>query len=171
MTTIGALIAIYIALFFTNKEHIKEVSENHFYKINLLHDLVGILYEILGSIRISIRIQNQHTQDNKDYESLKIKFEGFKYWADRISQINSNIYVPPEIRDAISMFLHQGVKPITFNEFANDKDFVETTVFLHLDRVIESQYMTADKDLSIMKFLGKVQNTKNSILNLLSKNV
>lgn len=164
-TIIGTVIALYIAAFFTNKERIKSIQENHHYKISLLHDLEGILTEISRAIHIAIRREKGHDSSN-DNKILQENLESFTYWSSRITNINLNIYAPPEIRDAVSMILHQGVKPITFNGSSIYKDFVQNTVLNILHRIIDSPYMRNDKDSSVQHFLNMVTSTRDDIVKL-----
>jgi protoheme ferro-lyase len=162
-TIIGTVIALYIASLFTNNDRIKNIQENHHYKISLLHDLEGILTEILRAIQISIRKENGKEFQPNDNLTLQENLNSFTYWASRITSINSNTYVPPYIRDAVSMLLHQGVKPITFNGSASSKKFVQTTVLHILERIIDSSYMGDDKDPSVQHFLKMVISTRDNI--------
>lgn len=167
-TIIGTIIAIYIAVIYANRERNKSIRENSHYKISLLHDLEGMLGEIFKAVHISIRRENGDISDN-DHITLQDSVESFTYWASRISNINSNVYVPPEIRDIVSMFLHQGIKPITFNGTAAMKQFTQTTVFDLIDRITESPYMMHDKDRNVQHFRNMVKDTRKSIERLYSE--
>jgi hypothetical protein len=151
-----------------DKEHldkkIKTEQENRIYKISLLHDLSGIIMAIYQTVHYF------KTRGEQDIENLqkviKSNSETFQYWADRITSINSNTYVPADIRSTVSMFLHQGIKPISWPDSALDYNFLQTTVLNDLDRILDSDYMKNDQDPSVKHYLQIANNSRNFLLKL-----
>lgn len=143
-----------------NEKLEKSQEENHIYKVSLLHDLDSMLMSVYSSIATFGNKEAGTISEGESIESQHQFMEDYIYWSNRISTINSNTYVPAEIRSSVSMLLHQGIKPITSPASVLKYDFLKKTLFNILDRIIESKYMTEDKDKEIQRRLKSIQQIK-----------
>lgn len=138
----------------------KSQEENYIYKVSLLHDLDSMLMTVYNSLA-TFGNEKAGTISENDSEESQAQFnDDYIYWSNRISTINSNTYVPAEIRSSVSMLLHQGIKPISTPESILKYGFLDKTLFHILDRIIESDYMTKDKDVEIQRRLKSIREIK-----------
>ncbi len=144
-----------------NEKERKSQEENHIYKVSLLHDLDSMLMSVCNSISTYGNKEAGTISETESKESQRQFIDDYIYWSNRISTINSNTYVPAEIRSSVSMLLHQGIKPITSPGSVLKYDFLKKTLFDILDRIIESEYMTEDEDKEIQRRLKSIQQIKS----------
>jgi len=146
----------------------KIIEENQVYKVSLLHDLDGIVMSIYQTLSYAkekkARILKPSLRKIIEYHS-----EEYKYWAERISSINTNTYVPAKIRSKVSMLLHQGIKPIYSPEIALKYDFLEKTFINLLNDILNSDYMVKDSDPSVKHYLKGVISARDLLLTLKTK--
>lgn len=157
-----------------DKEHldkkIKTEEENRIYKISLLHDLSGIIMAIYQTLNDEQAKTDENKVIKPDMKKI-IEFhaEEYRYWSERISVINTNTYVPAEIRDTVSILLHEGIKPIYSPSFALKYDFLEKVFLNHLDKILGSDYVLKDNDASVQHYLKSIQTSRDLLLTLKSK--
>ena len=173
LSTIGsAYFSSFAITYGKNNQRNKEISENYFYKINLLVNVESVLTTILQAqsqqIRI-IRLPNSVNQDQLN-NTIKAILDDYKYWSDQIKTFNENVFAPAEIRSMVSLLLHQGVKPITTISWSLDERFINDTVMRYFDRIINSDYFQKDKDSDVLHYLNMVTNSKEMILKNIEKN-
>jgi hypothetical protein len=167
----GIFLATYMALWIMNRDRIKSIEENAVYKVSLLHDLSSLTHAIIQPL-LSQKIKRKKDPEEiitpklNEQKLFEAHIEEFKYWASRIQAINSNTYVPPLVRDTVSMLLHQGIKPIVYPDFSLSKDFVNDTFLRFLDKIIFSEYISLDKDPSVRNFLNNVKTARKLLLKL-----
>lgn len=141
----------------------KEEIENRFYKIDLLANLISELFVIRQSLWEQLFLKNKHTDEKEFYKRINDLKDNFGYWSDRITTLNSNTYVPPDIRNAVRMFTHQAIKSIDSADMPLRYDFLEKTVFTYVDFIIDSEYVKNDMDNSIQKFREDIMKSKQDI--------
>jgi len=145
------------------RESGKSDTENRFYKLDLLPNLSSLLDSIFQVLIHRKTLELGLENEEKFKEIVKAQYDEFGYWADRITNINSNTYVPPEIRNTVRMLLHQSIKPITYSDSAFIGDFLEKTVFYYVDKIIDSEYIKNDHDESVKTFRSHVVQSRQSI--------
>ncbi len=145
------------------RESGKSNTENKFYKLDLLANLSSLLLPIFQVLTHRQSFEQGLESDEEFKKNVKSLYDEFGYWADRITNINSNTYVPPEIRNTVRMLLHQAIKPITYSESAFVEDFLEKTVFYYVDKIIDSDYIKNDQDESVKNFRAHVVQSRQSI--------
>lgn len=145
------------------RESGKSDTENKFYKLDLLPNLSSLLLPIFQVLIHRQSFEQGLESDDEFKKNVKSLYDEFGYWADRITNINSNTYVPPEIRNTVRMLLHQAIKPITYPESAFVEDFLEKTVFYYVDKIIDSDYIKNDQDESVKDFRAHVVQSRQSI--------
>ncbi len=145
------------------RESGKSDTENKFYKLDLLPNLSSLLLPIFQVLMHRQSFEQGLESDEEFKKNVKSMYDEFGYWADRITNINSNTYVPPEIRNTVRMLLHQAIKPITYSESAFVEDFLEKTVFYYVDKIIDSDYIKNDQDESVKDFRAHVVQSRQSI--------
>jgi len=167
-SVLGLWIATYIAIWLINQNRKKNIEENYVYKIQLLTNLESALHSIWNVLFYAKSNSVDETND-KLRTVIKQSEEDFQYWTSRINLANQNTYVPPKIRDLVSMLIHQGVKAIYDPNMAIEyPDFLDRVVFLYLDKIIDSKYM-AQSDETVDHFLNMVKESRNSLANLIMK--
>lgn len=144
----------------------KYEQENKFYKVELLANLISMLLCIKQALHQQLRYQSGHINEKEFGESMKNIYADYGYWSDRITNINSNTYAPPEIRNSVRMMIHQAVKSINYSSFALKYDFLEKVIFSYVDFIIDSEYVKTDNDSMIQKFRTNIIEDKQTILNL-----
>lgn len=147
----------------------KTEEENRVYKISLLHDLDGIVMSIYQTLNQAKTKDDEEKIIKTDLKKIiEYHSEEYKYWADRITSINANTYVPAQIRSTVSMLLHQGIKPIYSPEMALEYDFLEKTFLNLLDKILVSDYITKDSDSNVQKFVENVKTARGLLTTLTS---
>ena len=97
---------------------------------------------------------------------FQLKKKDFQYWADRITSINSNTYVPADIRSTVSMLLHQGIKPIITPSLALQGDYLEKTFTNILNKILNSDYMVEKGESYIKERLESLKKSRDLIFKL-----
>jgi len=148
------------------KESEKSDVENRFYKLDLLPNIESLLMAIHFTL-VAKKNFDKGLLEEKDFEkTIKGQYDEFGYWADRITNINSNTCVPPDIRNIVRMMLHQSIKPITFSGIAFVDDFLERTVFYYVDKIVDSDYIKNDSDANVKQYRLHILQNKQSIVDL-----
>ena len=158
---IGVFLGTFIAIWLVNRDRIKNVEEQHVYKVDLLHNLSSLV------ISVQQGLFHAKTSGNSPSEIMEFadnKINDYKYWANLILDVNNNVHVPPKIRDSVSMFLREGIKPLTSIMTASqDSTFVDTTFLERLDRIIDSDFLSKDNDDSVKHFLKTVRDSRKIV--------
>lgn len=142
----------------------KEEIENRFYKVNLLAHLISGLSCIRQALSRQLVFKNKHIDEQGLLQNINGLRDDFGYWSDRITTLNSNTYVPPDIRNAVGMFTHQAIKSIDPSDMPLRYKFLEMTVFNYVDFIIDSDYVKNDTDSTIQKFRSDIIKEKQAIL-------
>lgn len=142
----------------------KEEIENRFYKVNLLANLISGLSCIRQALSRQLVFKNKHIDEQGLLQNIKNLKEDFGYWSDRITTLNSNTYVPPDIRNAVGIFTHQAIKSIDTSDMPLRYEFLEMTVFNYVDFITDSDYVKNDTDSTIQKFRSDIIKEKQAIL-------
>lgn len=170
ISTTGVFISTCIAIWFVNKDRIKTKEENHSYKISLLINLQSLCHDVNWTT-FSFRAQDEVPRDNFDGVTIKEEmYRDFQYWGSLIQARNTNTYVPVHIRDAVSMLLHQGSKPISEATIPPSEHMLETTFVNPLSRIIDSDYFRLDSDKTVQQLLKDVKDDRDKIQLLLKDN-
>ena len=165
-STLGVWIATYIAVWLLNQNRMKNIEENHIYKIQLLTNLESTLHTI-RSVLYYAKTNNSETDANDKLTNIvKQSADDFQYWTSRINLINQNSSVPPKIRDSVNMLIHQAIKAI-YEPYLSikDPDFLNIVLFLELDSILDSSYMIQNDD-SVNRVLKMVKKSRNDLANL-----
>ena len=164
-STLGVWIATYIAIWLINQNRVKNIEENHVYKIQLLTNLESTLHTI-WSIIFYAKTHSEDDDREKLITTIKQSAEDFQYWTSRINLINQNTHVPPKIRDMVNMLIHQGIKAI-YEPFMSmkDPDYLDRVLFLYLDNIIDSEYMV-QSDETVNHYGKMVKDSRTRLANL-----
>lgn len=164
MTSIGGiLLATYITVWLINQNRNRGIGENYFYKVKLLGEIQSMLHDVNHVLPKIIREQNSEKLDGTKITNLqKSGMESFKHDKHRIELINSNTFVPADIRADVQMLLENVIKPIEFPSAI--PDVVESTLLSRLDKVIDSEYFTKNQDDHVQKMLKDVQEWRQKIM-------
>jgi hypothetical protein len=149
----GLFVGTFIAIWLVNRDRNKRLEENHDYKEWLLANLQGVIMAVHASIF-------NYGTGRKGDELVQLIQSGkddFDYWKGQIEKINFNPLVPIQIRSTVTMFLHQGEKPLLGPSFVfleNDNGhFLKRTFLDLLDKIIHTPYIQNDKDMEIQRLL------------------
>jgi len=146
------------------RESEKVDTENRFYKLNLLPNIQSLMSPIQQSMSSKWSLEEDEEKDHAKYnQNIKLHLEEYGYWADRIININSNTYVPPEIRDSVRLLVHQAIKPISFNYHVFEDDFLEKTVFNYVLKILESNYIKNDLELDVKNTCANIMQQINGM--------
>ena len=164
---IGVFIGTYIATWLINQNRTRRIEENYFYKISLLADIQNILHDV--SCVLS-EIKYEKTSGKMDAAKIaklqKSGAEAFEYHKSQIEVINSNTFVPADIRAAVKLLVEQGIKSITVpSGYSGAQEIVvRRTLLRHLNRVIDSKYFTKDRDEDVQKMLKEVREYRKQVI-------
>lgn len=169
----GVFLGTYIALWLIIQSKTKKIEENYFYKISFLVNVQGILSSI-QQMNSNLKIgEKLGTIDIEKIENIrKSLYDEFEYWKKQLEKNNSNTSVSAGIRTQVDLFIHQGIKPISFanQDLKLQKQMVENTLLDPLSRLIDSKYFTADKDSQVKHYLKQVVKWRNMIIDSVTLN-
>ncbi|MEX2193034.1 MAG: hypothetical protein WD717_06615 [Nitrosarchaeum sp.] len=153
-SVVGLFVGTFIAIWLINRDRNKRLEENHNYKEWLLVNLQGVIMAVQQSVF------NYGTRRKEDdiIKIINLCKEDFDYWKGQIEKINFNPLVPIKIRSTVTMFFHQGVKPLLNPNmvFLEDGLFLKRTFLDLLDKIIHTSYIHNDKDAEIQRLLKMV---------------
>lgn len=153
----GVFVGTFIAIWLINRDRNKRLEENHDYKVWLLANLQGVILAVHASI-FNYAAGKKNDDLVRIINSCK---DDFDYWKGQIEKINFNPMVPIKIRSTVTMFFHQGVKPLLSPSLVfvgDDASFLKTTFLDLLDKIIHTPYIKNDKDAEIKHFLKMVDD-------------
>ncbi|MHB8545156.1 MAG: hypothetical protein ACYDAJ_00105 [Nitrosotalea sp.] len=169
-STLGVWIATYIAIWLINQNRVKNIEENHVYKIQLLTNLESTLHTIWSTLFYA-KTNFDDDSGDKLLTVIKQSTEDFQYWTSRINLINQNTHVPPQIRDHVNMLIHQGIKAIGQPYMSiQDPDYLDRVLFLYLDNIIDSEYII-QSDETINHYRKMVKKLRIRLAGLIIRNV
>ena len=156
----GVFLGTYIAAWLINQNRTRRIEENYFYKVSLLVDMQSILHDVNHTLsKIKYEKAHEKMDAHKIVELQKSGAEAFEYHKSQIEIINSNTFIPADIRAAVMLLVEQGIKSITVpSGYSGVQEIVvRRTLLRHLNRVIDSKYFTKDRDEDVQKMLKEVK--------------
>ena len=158
----GVFLGTFIAAWLINRDRTKNIEEQHVYKVDVLHNLDGIVLAVQRGLHEAMtKVDTADViQKTVDYQ-----IDEYKYWANLIRNVNTNSYIPSTIRIAMELFLREGIKPLTSVWTASkDKEFVKTTMLNRLDQFIDSDFVSKDNDKTVQHYLKNVKESRNLLV-------
>lgn len=163
----GVFLGTFIAVWLINRDHTKNIEEQQVYKVDVLHNLDGIVLAVQQGLHAAITRVDTADAIQK---TVNYQIDEYKYWANLIRNANTNSYIPPTVRIAMELFLREGIKPLTSVWTASkDKEFVNTTMLNRLNQFIDSDFVSKDNDKSVQHYLENVQKSRNLLIKTIGK--
>ena len=142
---IGVFLGTYIALWLVNQNHTRKIEENYFYKVSLLTHLERILLVVNVYDECIDSIRRKAGPESTSRGLLVWYSRNVEDHQSRIEAINSNAFVPADIRASVESMMH-AVKPVRISEVNDVKTepLIGNNLLCPLDKVINSEYFTDD---------------------------
>ena len=156
MTSIGGVfLGTFIALWLINQNRTRRIGEAYFYKMQLLANLHSLLQE-MSIFFDDIKMMNDKERNwNEVNRRMEIGRKDFKNHVLEIKSINSNDFIPADIRTSVNLLLQHGEKSFgairTVKE--NQRLWVKQFLLRHLDNVLQSDYFAADGSDDVQNLL------------------
>lgn len=159
------LIGLFIALLFANHERNKRITENHFYKTNILWHIDPVL----RIVALHFRQQQTGGSNESDGGLGENKGDGmvrdplaseYKYHRGRIEALNANTYVPADIRTIVFRLMQAVDNTLVQYRPARifDNPDADMRQMLKVFDLLEGyEYFTTDRDPSVREMWGRVK--------------
>ena len=164
MTSItGVFLGTFIAVWLVNRDHTRMIKEVFFHKTHVLECIESMLFDMnqfYGKSYEDNEIDNTKKTKILEYDRNVIVIDH----RQQIKIINSNVFIPIDIRFNVKSFLCQGITFIRFfsKPSGEEKQHLETA-FGFLDSVTDSKYFKDEKDKEIQTGLERVKNLKSQL--------
>ena len=171
VSAIVGLLGLFIALWLTNRERNKKISENHFYKLQILWHIwkilciAGSLYEEWKMIDQKEQLNELSASKDKAVKELREASE-YHYHKSQIEVLNTNMFVPSDIRHYVLLLVRTGGTPLNWHHSQGTaaSNIISAEKLLNpLDRLIDSEYFTKDRDKAVKKLLNDVGAIRRNI--------
>ena len=166
MTSIGGVfLGTYIALWLINQNRTRRIEEAYFYKMQLLANL----YSLLQDISIFFDDIKKTNDEEKNWDEINRRIEigrkDFKNHALEIKSINSNEFIPANIKTSVNLLLKRGEQSFAAIRTAkkNQRLWVEQFLLRHLDNVLQSDYFAADGSDDVQNLLNEIREYQENI--------
>ena len=171
------LLGLFIALWLANRERNKKITENHFYKLQILWHVCRMLDNVGAHFGQWENIDQSKPQDASNesndeviQEMRQASVSEYYYHKNQIEMLNVNTYVPADVRHCVLLLLRTaGISLWWYHPRAQTESNIRTvTVKLlnPLDQLISSEYFTEERDGEVRKWLKKVDSIRYQIREL-----
>ena len=168
---IVGLLGLFIALWLANRERNKRITENHFYKLQILWHVGMMLGTAFSLFRHGERVAGERSKKPHEQSGT---IEGFRqhcisqclYHKGQIEALNVNTRVPAYIRHRVLLLVQTAGHSISGydpSDVRSNAELVEKFTLRLLDPLIDSEYFTRDRDGDVMEQLSAAKAYRDSI--------
>lgn len=174
VSAIVGLLGLFIALWLANRERNKRITENHFYKMQILWHIWRIL-DIVSSHYGRWDINDLMEQVGKldepreevDRDLRRMSNYEYDYHKSQIEILNVNAYVPADVRHNVSLLVRTARMPITwYHPHAQPESNINSAkkdLLGPLGVLMDSEYFTGDRNSDIREWLTNVNSIRRRI--------
>ena len=174
VSAVVGLLGLFIAIWLANRERNKRITENHFYKVQILWHVWRMLgtveshytlWDTNDSLERFGKLAKPREEMGRDLREMSIS--EYDYHKSQIETLNANTYVPADVRHNVLMLVRTGRMPIWWyhphaqpgsNAYLAEKDLLDP-----LGVLIDSEYFTGDRSSDIREWLVSVNSIRRRI--------
>ena len=167
-------LSVCIALWIVNRNRNKSITENHFYKLHILYNL-GRMLDNLSAFPEEFKFLAETGQlgdvnnvKNKNVKKFrKSRVSEYQYHKAQIEILNTNMYVPADIKHNVFKLIRTGGIPTKRYHPNADKKSNNNTLRIQslkpLDALIDSEYFRNDSNKSVDNEYDYVKQRRNEL--------
>lgn len=180
ISSMVGLLGLFIALWIVNRERNKKITENHFYKVQILWHIWKMLSDIeIYYLQFKVNDHEERSgnldkpkeEANKDMKKVSISV--YDLHERQIETLNVNTYVPADVRHNVLRLLRDGIGSILHYDprFRHDLNVctVEERLLNPLDVLIDLEYFTGDRSSDVRRWLGDVKSMRRAIKDIVDE--
>lgn len=168
---IVGLLGLFIALWLANRERNKRITENHFYKLQILWHVGMMLGNAFSLFRHGERVAGERPKKPHEQgvaiEGVRQHFiSQYLYHKGQIETLNVNTRVPAYIRHRVLLLVQNAGHSISGYDPPDAKSnavLAEELTLRWLDPLIDSEYFAGDRDGEVMEQLSAANDYRDRI--------
>lgn len=169
------LSGLFIALWLANRERNKRITENHFYKLQILGH-IGKLLDNVSSLfwewdNIEMKTKAGNLDEPVDEVTRKLRdvyVSEYYYRKSQIEVLNINTYVPADIRHRVLSWVQTAGIPLRWYhpraQTESNIRTVEKQLLEPFDRLLDVGYFTKECDDAVQKRMTEVNSSRQDII-------
>ena len=177
VSAVVGLMGLFIAIWLANRERNKRITENHFYKMQILWHIWRMLdivmshylqWDLNDALERLDKLDKSKEETDRDLREMSIT--EYDYHKSQIEMLNVNAHVPADVRHNVLLLMRDGRVPLTWYhpraQPGSNVQLAEKDLLNPLGVLIDSEYFTKDSNSDIQDWLTNVNSIRRRILEL-----